>query len=132
MNANPLGNGPVRPKGMIDKPKMKTTLILKRLWKYLYHFKSTLILALFLTFTGNFLALTGPKLSGMAVDAIHGAGNVNFPRVFLYCGLMMLCYGISALFEWLLSLTLTRLSQKIVQKMCIRIKISDSTISKTI
>lgn len=117
MNANPLGNGPVRPKGMIDKPKMKTTLILKRLWKYLYHFKSTLILALFLTFTGNFLALTGPKLSGMAVDAIYGVGNVNFPRVFFYCGLMMLCYGISALFEWLLSLTLTRLSQKIVQKM---------------
>ena len=70
-----------------------------------------------MTLTSNILALTGPKLSGMAVDAIHGKGNVEFPKVFFYCGMMLACYGISALFEWLLSRTLIRLSQKIVQQM---------------
>ena len=118
MNANRImGGGPAFQKGIADKPKMKTTQILKRLWKYLYHFKWFLFLALFMTLTSNILALTGPKLSGMAVDAIHGKGNVEFPKVFFYCGMMLACYGISALFEWLLSRTLIRLSQKIVQQM---------------
>ena len=35
-----------------------------------------------MTLASNILALTGPKLSGMAVDAIHGKGNVEFPKVF--------------------------------------------------
>ena len=75
MNANRImGGGPAFQKGIADKPKMKTTQILKRLWKYLYHFKWFLFLALFMTLTSNILALTGPKLSGMAVDAIHGKG----------------------------------------------------------
>ena len=118
MNANRImGSGPSFQKGIADKPKMKTTQILKRLWKYLYHFKWFLFLALFMTLTSNILALTGPKLSGMPVDAIHGKGNVEFPKVFFYCGMMLACYGISALFEWLLSRTLIRLSQKIVQQM---------------
>ena len=118
MNANRImGGGPAFQKGIADKPNMKTTQILKRLWKYLYHFKWFLFLALFMTLTSNILALTGPKLSGMAVDAIHGKGNVEFPKVFFYCGMMLACYGISALFEWLLSRTLNRLSQKIVQQM---------------
>lgn len=118
MNANRImGGGPAFQKGIADKPKMKTTQILKRLWKYLYHFKWFLFLALFMTLTSNILALTGPRLSGMAVDAIHGKGNVEFPKVFFYCGMMLACYGISALFEWLLSRTLIRLSQKIVQQM---------------
>lgn len=118
MNANRImGGGPAFQKGIADKPKMKTSQILKRLWKYLYHFKWFLFLALFMTLTSNILALTGPKLSGMAVDAIHGKGNVEFPKVFFYCGMMLACYGISALFEWLLSRTLIHLSQKIVQQM---------------
>lgn len=66
MNANRImGGGPAFQKGIADKPKMKTSQILKRLWKYLYHFKWFLFLALFMTLTSNILALTGPKLSGM-------------------------------------------------------------------
>ena len=70
MNANRImGGGPAFQKGIADKPNMKTTQILKRLWKYLYHFKWFLFLALFMTLTSNILALTGPMLSGMAFDA---------------------------------------------------------------
>ena len=53
MNANRImGGGPAFQKGIADKPNMKTTQILKRLWKYLYHFKWFLFLALFMTLTG--------------------------------------------------------------------------------
>lgn len=52
MNANRImGGGPAFQKGIADKPNMKTTQILKRLWKYLYHFKWFLFLALFMTLT---------------------------------------------------------------------------------
>ena len=62
MNANRImGGGPAFQKGIADKPKMKTTQILKRLWKYLYHFKWFLFLALFMTLTSNILALTVPS-----------------------------------------------------------------------
>ena len=92
MNANRImGGGPAFQKGIADKPKMKTTQILKRLWKYLYHFKWFLFLALFMTLTSNILALTGPKLSGMAVDAIHGKGNVEFLLWYDACLLRNLC-----------------------------------------
>lgn len=58
MNANRImGGGPAFQKGIADKPKIKTTQILKRLWKYLYHFKWFLFLALFMTLTSNILAL---------------------------------------------------------------------------
>ena len=104
-------------KGVPDKPKMKTTLILRRLWKYLYKFKLLLIAALCLTLLSNILALVGPQLSGRAVDAIHGVGDVDFPVVFRCAGLMLLCYILSSAFEWLLSTMLIKLSQKIVFQM---------------
>lgn len=68
MNANRImGGGPAFQKGIADKPNMKTTQILKRLWKYLYHFKWFLLLVRVIKRARNILALTGSKLSGMAV-----------------------------------------------------------------
>ncbi len=96
---------------------MKTTQILSRLWKYLYKFKFLLIAALVMTVTSNLLALAGPSLAGVAVNAIAGIGQVDFQTVFRCCGLMMICYALASLFEWLLSLMLIRLSQKIVFQM---------------
>lgn len=104
-------------KGVPDKPRMKTTQILSRLWKYLYKFKFLLIAALVMTVTSNLLALAGPSLAGVAVNAIAGIGQVDFQTVFRCCGLMMICYALASLFEWLLSLMLIRLSQKIVFQM---------------
>ena len=104
-------------KGVLDKPKMKTSLILKRLWKYLYKFKWMLLLAAVLSLGGNLLALAGPELSGRAVDAIHDIHDVDFETVFACCGLMLLCYAFSSAFEWLLSVVLTKLSQRVVFQM---------------
>ena len=104
-------------KGVPDKPRMKTTQILSRLWKYLYKFKFLLIAALIMTVTSNLLALAGPSLAGNAVNAIVGIGQVDFQTVFRCCGLMIICYALASLFEWLLSVMLIRLSQKIVFQM---------------
>ncbi len=104
-------------KGVPDKPRMKTAEILRRLWKYLYKFKFLLITALIMTVASNLLALAGPSLAGDAVNAIVGIGQVDFQEVFRCCGLMLICYALASLFEWLLSVMLIRLSQKIVFQM---------------
>ena len=51
--------------------------VILRLWKYLSRYRLLLILSLGLTVLSNVLALMGPRLSGLAVDAIEpGPGQV--------------------------------------------------------
>lgn len=54
-----------------EKPRAGAKAILRRLWRYLYHYKWLLAAAVALSLTGNLLALAGPKLSGYAIDAIR-------------------------------------------------------------
>ena len=49
-----------------------------RLSKYLMKYKYLMAAALFLSIAGNVFALIGPKLSGQAIDAITGTGQVDF------------------------------------------------------
>lgn len=89
-----------------------------RLWGYLYQQKPMVILALLLSISSNILALLGPLLSGLAIDAIGTQkGGVDFQNVFLYCGLMMAFYLVSALLSYWLSVLMIQLSQKIVCQM---------------
>lgn len=89
-----------------------------RLWRYLRQEVGLLILSAVLTIGGNLLALAGPYLSGRAVDAIGlEAGGVAFERVFLFCGLMLLCSVLSSLFSWLLSALMIRLGQRTVRRL---------------
>ena len=94
--------------------------VIKRLSKYMLRHKWTVILALALMISANVLALAGPKLSGTAIDAIEihvKTGSVDYDTVFLYCALMAICYLLSAVMSYLLSITLVRLGQKIVYSM---------------
>lgn len=100
-----------------DKPR-DTKYVLSRLWKYIYHYKWMLFLAIILAVVSNVFALLGPMLSGYAIDAIEpGKGMVVFERVFYYAGWMILFYIVSAILSYLLSILMIRLSQKIVRKM---------------
>ena len=104
--------------GAFERPTVKTTTILRRLWKYLYSFKWLLLLALILSIGGNLLALVGPKLSGYAIDAIApGVGKVYFPDVFRYAILMIIFYLISSLFSYFLAGLMIRLSRNVVYSM---------------
>ncbi|NLO48098.1 MAG: ABC transporter ATP-binding protein [Clostridiales bacterium] len=110
------GHGPGG--GAFERPTVKTTTILRRLWKYLYSFKWLLLLALILGVGGNLLALVGPKLSGYAIDAIApGVGKVNFPDVYRYALLMIVFYLISSLFSYILAGLMIRLSRNVVYSM---------------
>ncbi len=99
------------------KPKIKWG-VLKRLLPYLLEHKAMLITALILVITSSALALAGPKLSGEAIKAIEcGEANVNFKRVFLFCGLMAIFYIISSILSYFLSILMIKLSKKISFRM---------------
>lgn len=91
--------------------------VLLRLWRYLARYRLMIALALLLTAAGNLLSLVGPMLCGRAIDAICGAGDVDFSIVFSNAAQMLVCYSLSALLAYLLNRLMIRLSQKIIFQM---------------
>ncbi len=92
--------------------------VIKRLGKYLFRYKFSVLLILALMLTSNILALAAPKLSGKAINAMApGIGAVDFDSVIRYVVLMAICYLISAVFSYILSILMTSLSKKIVYTM---------------
>jgi len=89
--------------------------VLYRLWKYLTFYKAKLFLALFLAIVSNVLSLVGPFLTGTIVDAM--TGTVDFPKVFLLAGLMVIFYLLAAFFSYLLRVAMVKISQSVVYKM---------------
>jgi ATP-binding cassette, subfamily B, multidrug efflux pump len=89
--------------------------VLKRLWSYLYFYKTKLVLALILTIVANVLSLIGPYLTGRTIGAMED--GVDFERVFFFAGLMVGFYLISAILNYLLSISMVKISQSVVKKM---------------
>lgn len=96
---------------------MKKSAVIIRVLKYLLDYKGLLVIAAALTVLSNFLALVAPELSGRAIDAIVDVGNVNFNTVYLYAGLMIFFYAVSALLSYILAIVMINLSRKVVYKM---------------
>ena len=90
---------------------------LRGLWNYLKLYKWLLLSAVLLTFAGNGLALVGPMLSGKAIDAIVGIGQVDFETVFYYAGWMVVFYAASSVLSFGLALLMRTITQKTVRKM---------------
>ena len=84
----------------------------RRLWRYLGRERKLLLLALLLMFASSACALVGPKLSGLAIDAIGlKSGETDFDAVLFYAGLMAVLYALSSLLSFLenkVSLVLSR------------------------
>ena len=57
---------------------MKSTQVLKRIFKYTGKYSAMLILGLLFSIGGVAMTLYSPILIGNAVDMIIGPGNVNF------------------------------------------------------
>lgn len=92
--------------------------VIARLGGYLLHFKWLLFLAIVMSLASNLLALVGPKLSGLAIDAIEpGVGKVDFSRVYYYAALMAVFFLFSSIFAYLLAILMIHISQKIIFKM---------------
>ena len=97
-----------------DRKKLK---VLLRLGIYLAKFKWIVLLAILMTVSSNLFALIGPRLSGKAIDAIVGEGQVIFETVFYYCALMAMFYVLSSVLSYLLQVTMIHLSRSIVRQM---------------
>ncbi len=115
MASQPGQTGPANKKAVEKAKDPKKAL--RGLWNYLEYHKWLLFLAFVLTVSSNLFALVGPKLSGNAVDAIAGAGMVQFDTVFYYVRLMILFYVVSSALSYGLSLLMRTITQKTVCRM---------------
>lgn len=96
---------------------MKKSTVILRLLGYMWQYKGWLLLAALLVVLSNLLALRGPELSGYAIDAIVGKGNVDFSAVYRYGLEMLALYAASALLSFILSAVMIHLSRKVVYQM---------------
>ena len=90
----------------------------KRLGQYLLKYKWLLALAITLSIVGNYLALIGPRLSGFAIDLISpGMGKVDMDGVLSLVIQMIVCYAISAMLGYALSVLMITLGRKVIYQM---------------
>ena len=92
--------------------------ILLRLWKYIGKNRILLISAFALSVCAGVLGLAGPKLSGMAINAISaGPGNTPMALVRNYALWMMLCYLSGSAANYLTQVIVIHLSRSVSRKM---------------
>lgn len=97
---------------------MKKTAILSRLLPYLLRYRLLLLACILLTVGGNLLALAGPYVSGLAIDAMElGTGKVDFSSVGFYSALMVLLYIASAVLSYALTRLMIVISRRVVNTM---------------
>lgn len=88
-----------------------------RLCGYVLRYWYLFIPALLLTLFSNQLSLLGPKFSGAAIDALAASGGVDFSAVQYNALRMLLCYLLSAVLSYALSVLMICISQRIVYTM---------------
>ena len=98
--------------------KVNKKKVLLRLWHYLGKKRLLLICAILLSIASSTLSLYGPKLSGIAVNAIEfGEGKVDFSIVFRCAFWMVICYCIAAVLTYFLRMALVYLSRAVATQM---------------
>ncbi len=112
-----VGQGPKTPAQKRVERAKDPKKALRGLWEYLKLYKWMLLGAIVLTFASNGFALVGPMLSGKAIDAIVGPGEVDFNTVFFYAGWMILFYIASSALSYVLGLLMRTITQKTVRRM---------------
>lgn len=100
------------------KPETNKRSTVLRLFRYMMRYKWGLLLALALTVCSNLFALTGPELSGHAIDAMAGGtGQVDFAAVRHFAFLMTLFYLASAVMTYLLNVLMIAISRRVTYQM---------------
>ncbi|MBE5786436.1 MAG: ABC transporter ATP-binding protein [Clostridiales bacterium] len=101
----------------LDKKPVNKKATLKRLLKYMMHFKWLLLLALLLTIASNAFSMLGPLLSGSAIDCIARKEGVDFAGVAHFALLMLIFYLVSALLSYLLQILMVHISRRVTLRM---------------
>ena len=98
--------------------RMPRTQILRRLWRYMGHNRALLLLAVVLVLLSSSFNLVGPKLSGLAIDAMGlGPGQADLALVLRYVSLMAVFYVLSASLSYVLTLVTLRMTRNIISRM---------------
>ena len=101
-----------------DNHKVPVGKLLLRLWRYIGKNRLLVVLALSLSLFSSVLTLFGPKLSGMAINAISlGTGKVDFDTVVRCVVLMVVCYTSASILSYLLHAVMLRLSRTVSRQM---------------
>lgn len=99
-----------------DKQKKDYKKITKRIFKYIYREKIMFLITLFLVILSNVVILYGPRLSGAAIDTLEKL-PINFDETLKYIGLMLAVYIGTSVINFISSLTMVRVSQRVIVKM---------------
>lgn len=100
---------------MEKRASKKDTLF--RVLGYIAAHKWMMLLAIVATLLANGMALLVPELSGRAIDAIGSMGHVQFQKVFVTVGWMVVAVIGECVFTYLTQLILIRLSAKVTAEM---------------
>ena len=80
--------------------RARRTQVLVRVLRYMLHYKWAMLAAFGLMLVSNLLALAGPALSGVVINAIdptaNASGKVDFDTVKTYCLILIIFYAVSA------------------------------------
>lgn len=94
------------------------SVLLKRLWKYLGGHRLLILFAVVLSLSSSLLGLYGPKLSGIAINAIDlETGFVDMDTIIECASLMAVCYIGSSLLTYSLNYVMIRLSRRVSKQM---------------
>ncbi len=102
---------------MLNKKAGNGKRIFLRLFQYILKFWYLALIALLFSLLSNYLALLGPRYLGNAIDAISSPKGVQMDIVFTNFIYMLICYSISAVVSYLLTVIMVQLSQKITYLM---------------
>ena len=127
MKAPIKGPGGGRNKGMqpVEKAKdFKGTLKIL-IKEYLSHYKFSLLIVIVFAIASTIFSIVGPKIMGNAtteifngiVGKISGGSGIDFTKIAQILILLVVLYGISALFSIIQGLVMTQISQKLTYKL---------------
>ena len=98
------------------KEPMGKTLL--RLWRYIGKYRILVVLAVILALTSSLLAIVGPRLSGLAINAIDfGAGKIDMPTIYKCVIWMLICYLSASALSYVLQLVMLKLSRSVSRQM---------------
>ena len=101
-----------------NQPKIPMRKTLGRLWRYIGKYRILVVLAVILALSSSLLAILGPRLSGMAINAIDlGAGKVDMQKIYSCVIWMLIFYLSSSGLSYVLQIVMLKLSRSVSRQM---------------
>lgn len=116
-----MGRSVNDPRAAQNKPldKAGRIKVFSRICRYLLRYKWAMLAAFLMMLASNLLALAGPALSGVVINAIDpfggqkATGAVDFDTVIRYCLLLVIFYTVSAVLSYALAVLMAWISQRV-------------------